>query len=164
MLCLRSISLLGFLSVATALAADDDSKRRVRIGGIVAGVNYTRGPGWFPGAYGPGFYGPGFYRSWWGLYDPFWYSPFIHPGLYSGFGFGPDMGEIKLDAPKDASVYIDGAFAGPVDKLKSIWLEPGIYQLQVTGGSGAEYKKKVYVLSGKTLRLRADLKQAEARP
>ena len=61
------------------------------------------------------------------------------------------MGQIKLDAPKDASVYLDGAFAGSVQKLKSIWLEPGIYELQVAGVNGGEYRKKVYVLSGKTL-------------
>lgn len=117
----------------------------------MAGVNYMSG------GYGPWGYGP-YYRPWWGLYDPFWSSAFIHPGLYRGYGPGPNMGEIKLDAPRDASLYIDGAFAGTTQKLKSIWLEPGVYDLRVENPTGAKYRKKVYVLTGKTLKLHAELK------
>ena len=73
------------------------------------------------------------------------------------------MGEIKLKAPKDASVYLDGGFAGSAEKLKSMWLEPGIYQLQVSSPDGSEYRKKVYVLSGKTLDIRAELRPAVTR-
>jgi hypothetical protein len=146
--------LAGTLAVATSWA-DNDGRTRVRLGGVTAGFNYTNGPGW----YGPWGYGPGFYRPYWGMYDPFWTSAYIHPGLYQGFAStGPNMGQIKLDAPKDASVYLDGAFAGTVQKLKSIWLEPGIYELQVANPGGGEFKKKVYVLSGKTLNIRAELK------
>ena len=77
------------------------------------------------------------------MYDPFWSSAYLHPGLYRGFAYaGPNMGQIKLDAPKDASVYLDGAFAGTVQKLKSIWLEPGIYELQVASPAGGEYQKE----------------------
>jgi hypothetical protein len=67
------------------------------------------------------------------------------------------MGQIKLDAPKGSTVYLDGAVAGSAEKLRSMWLEPGIYELQVTGEDGDEYRKKVYVLSGKTLSIRAAL-------
>ena len=139
----------------TSTWADDDSRTRVRLGGVVAGFNYSNGP-----FYGPWGYGPGFYRPYWGMYDPFWTSSYLHPGLYRGFAYaGPEMGQIKLDAPKEASVYLDGAFAGTVQKLKSIWLEPGIYELQVSNPTGGEFKKKVYVLSGKTLNIRAELKR-----
>jgi hypothetical protein len=68
------------------------------------------------------------------------------------------MGQIKLDAHKNASVYVDGAFAGPAGKLKSMWLEPGIYELQVVGTGGEEYKRKLYVLSGKTLNIRTGVR------
>jgi hypothetical protein len=67
------------------------------------------------------------------------------------------MGQIRLDAPKGATVYLDGALAGSAEKLRSMWLEPGIYELQVTGEDGDAYRKKVYVLSGKTLNIRAAL-------
>jgi hypothetical protein len=122
----------------------------------MVGANYSSGPAWY-GA-GPWGYGPGIYRPWWGLYDPFWTSSFIHPALYGGFYNGPNMGQIKLNAPKDASVYLDGAFAGTVSKLKTISLEPGIYDLEVKGATGSEYRKKVYGLSGKTLDIRAEVK------
>jgi hypothetical protein len=92
------------------------------------------------------------------MYDPFWTSAYLHPGLYRGFASGPNMGQIKLYAPKSASVYLDGAFAGTVEKLKTISLEPGIYELQVANPGGGEFKKKVYVLSGKTLNIRAELR------
>jgi hypothetical protein len=144
------------LMVLTAHAYGDDNstRTRVRLGGIYAGVSHYSGPGFFR----PWGYGPGLYQPWWGLYDPFWSSSYLHPGLYQGFAAGPDLGQIKLDAPKDASVYLDGGFAGSAQKLKSIWLEPGIYELQVTGANGGEYRKKVYILSGKTLNLRAELR------
>lgn len=74
----------------------------------------------------------------------------MYPGFWYGYGFSDGRGEIKLNsAPKDAEVYIDGAFAGTAGKLKSMWLDPGIYQLEV----GENYRKKVYVLGGKSLRL-----------
>jgi hypothetical protein len=144
----------GCLLAGLALADDDGGRRRVRLGGVSVGANYASGPGW----YRPWGYGPGYYQPYWGLYDPFWSSAYLHPGLYRGFSSGPDMGQIKLDAPKDASVYLDGAFEGSEQKLKSMWLEPGIYELKIAGVNGREYQKKVYVLSGKTLDIRAELK------
>lgn len=69
---------------------------------------------------------------------------------------GPGMGEVKLTAaPKTAMVYLDGAYAGPVSKLKSMWLEPGVYQIEVRDDGAAAYNQRIYVLSGKTLQLRA---------
>ncbi|HYI97070.1 MAG TPA: PEGA domain-containing protein [Bryobacteraceae bacterium] len=149
---IRRYLLISILAVSAAFA----DKPRVRLGGVVVGANYSSRPAWYgPGPWG---YGPGIYRPWWGLYDPFWTSSYIHPALYGGFYTGPNMGEIKLDAPKDASVYLDGAFAGVANKLKTISLEPGIYELNVKGTSGEGYRKKVYVLSGKTLNIRAEVK------
>jgi hypothetical protein len=149
---IRRYMLIGCLAASAAFA----DRPRVRLGGVVVGASYTSGPAWY--GYGPWGYGPGFYRPWWGLYDPFWTSSYLHPVLYGGYYNGPNMGQIKLDAPKDASVYLDGAFAGMASKLKTISLEPGIYQLEVKGSSGGEYRKKVYVLSGKTLDIRAEVK------
>jgi hypothetical protein len=78
--------------------------------------------------------------------------------MYRGFANGPNMGQIKLDAPRDASVYLDGAFAGTANKLKTIPLEPGVYELEVKGATGGEYRKKLYILSGKTLNIRAEVR------
>ena len=155
----------ALLTTAVLLAADADDKprRRVRLGGIAVGAGYAYGPSW-GGGWGPGWgsgldgYGPA-YAS---LYSPFWYSPWIHPGLWNGFSQGgANMGQIKLSAEKSAAVYLDGAYAGSTDKLRSMWLEPGAYNLEVKNFSGGSYQRRVYVLSGKTLDIRAQLKASE---
>ena len=60
-------------------------------------------------------------------------------------------------------MYLDGALAGKADKLKNMWLEPGAYNLEVRSGN-KQFSQKVYVLSGKTLRLTADWNRGEVRP
>jgi hypothetical protein len=94
----------------------------------------------------------------WGYYDPFWYGPWFHPGYVTGFGYGPGMGEVKLKSTSgDAVVLIDGAYAGEAKKLKSMWLEPGVYNVEVRGDAGGTFSKRIYVLSGKTLQIEAKL-------
>ena len=138
------------------------SHSRVRVGGVSVGAGYSRWGGYplwvapYWGGFGFG-YGYGF----WGypFYDPWWPGYAVHPGFYNGFAYGPGMGEVKLHAPRDSGVYVDGAYAGPANKLKSMWLQPGVYNLEVRDASGASYEKRVYVLSGKTLDLRARLEK-----
>jgi hypothetical protein len=133
---------------------------------VNAGYSHFSGPFYpFYPYYGP-YYGA--YR-WgaWGypfLFDPFLYGSYFHPGFWTGFGYRPSLGEVKLktDNP-DAWVYLDGALAGKADKLKNIWLEPGAYNLEVRSGDKRS-SQRVYVLSGKTLRLTADTARGELRP
>ena len=142
--------------------AAKEGGRRVRITGITVGAGYSRGwPGygfygpryWSPAWYGPGTFGPG-----WGWYDPFWYSPLaVHPGYWTGFGAGEGMGEVKLETEaKAASVYIDGAYAGPVKDRRNMWLRPGTYEIRLRDGDKRVYAQRIYVLSGKTLRVRPE--------
>jgi hypothetical protein len=144
------------------------SRPRIRIGGVMVNAGYSH----FSGPFGYPFFGYPF-RPWlWGPYgmnwpmmwDPWFYGPYLHPGFLTGFGYYPSMGEIKLrSADKDAWIYLDGALAGKADKLKNIWLQPGSYNLEVRSGQ-KRFSQKVYVLSGKTLRLIADLDRSEVRP
>jgi hypothetical protein len=130
------------------------SRHRVRIGGISVGAGYSRWGG-YP-LWGAPYWGG--YGLWgYPYYDPSWPGFGVHPGFYNGFAYGPGMGEVKLKAPRDSEVYVDGAYAGPANKLKSMWLEPGVYSVEVRDESGASYEKRIYVLSGKTLNLRAHL-------
>ena len=149
--------------------AEKEGGRRIRLGGIAVGASYTRGwPGY--GFYGPRYWGPGWYgpyNAWWpgwGWYDPFWYSPLaVHPGHWMGFARGEGMGEVKLDTDaKTASVYIDGAYAGPVKDRRNMWLRPGTYDLQVREGDKKLFEQRIYVLSGKTLRVRPEFTEAAA--
>lgn len=89
-------------------------------------------------------------------WNPWFYQPFFyHPYYATGFARGPQMGEIQLRAPvKSAEVYLDGAYAGTVGDLKSIWLEPGAYNLEVRDGRHT-FERRVYVLSGKAVRIDA---------
>jgi hypothetical protein len=149
------VVLMSVSAVAAPNSSDADKPgRRVRLGGISVNANYMSGPAWYPYGYG-GFY-PGWSRYY--MYDPFWYSPYIHPGLYNGFGYRPNMGEVKLNSPnKEAAVYIDGAYAGPAEKLKHLWLEPGAYNLEVRDAAGLRYERRIYVLTGKSLQIQAEL-------
>jgi hypothetical protein len=152
-------------SAGVRLRGADGDGRRVRLGGVSVGVGYSRG---WPYGYGPRYWGPGWYGSaawnpWafgpgWGWYDPFWYSPLaVHPGYWMGFPHGEGMGEVKLDTEAaQASVYIDGAYAGPVKDRRNIWLRPGTYELQVRDSDKKVYAQRIYVLSGKTLRIRPE--------
>jgi hypothetical protein len=70
---------------------------------------------------------------------------------------------VKLDAdPKSAQVFIDHAYAGTVAKLKSFWLDAGAYDLAVTAEGRAPYRQRIYVLSGRTLRIKVALQPENA--
>ena len=144
------VALAGAVATGAEETTATHSKHsHVRFGGLVVGAGYSSGPYWYPR---------------YGLYDPFWYSPYIHPGLYTGFMQQPNMGQVKLDTvEKDASVYVDGAYAGSAQKLKSFWLAPGVYNLELRDDAQRSYRQRVYVLSGKTLAIRPKLQSEEAK-
>jgi hypothetical protein len=157
-----SVLLLAAATMVSATAGDDDGdsgeKRRrmprVRLGGVMVNAGYTR---WSGGGFGPWGWSPYYWGSPW-LYG----APFLMggPGFwYPGFAWGPDKGEVKLSAAnRDAEVYIEGAFAGTASRLKSMWLDPGVYNIEVrpAGSKGGDgFQKKIYVLSGKVMRLEA---------
>jgi hypothetical protein len=130
-----------------------DHHTHVRLGGIAVSAGYSHfSPGFYPGIfpYDSSYYP--FSAAMWG--GPFWdfYSPF--PNDY--FRQGNDKGELKLSSvPKNASVYVNGGYAGTGDHLKSFWLDAGVYDLEVSVPDGRRYQQRVYVLTGKTLHIDA---------
>lgn len=125
-----------------------DAKPRVRLGGISVGASYGYTSGYYP------YFGFPYF------YDPLFFG-FVHPGFYSGFAYGPNMGEVRLRTPdKTGAVFLDGAYAGEVSKLKHMWLEPGSYNVEIRSGGHPQFERRIYVLSGKTL----DLRPSEGRP
>jgi PEGA domain len=132
-------------------------KLHVRFGGVYVGAGYSYFSG--PFGYRP-FWSP-FYSSFYGYgpygWDPFFYGPAYYP-YYGDYRFGPDKGEVKLtDAPKSAAVFIDDAYAGTVEHLKSMWLDPGAYNLKVSTPDHGDFQQRIYVLSGKSLKIDARL-------
>jgi len=70
------------------------------------------------------------------------------------FNSQPNLGQVKLQSnAKDAEVYLDNAYAGTASKLKSFWLAPGVYELEVRPSGQAPRGKRIYVLTGKTLKV-----------
>ncbi len=89
-----------------------------------------------------------------------WYGPFFGPFV----PYGPypvaysNAGEVKLSTNvKDADVFINGAFAGKASKLKSMWLPPSEYSLEIRAAGYAPFAERIYVVPGKTIRVQADL-------
>lgn len=92
----------------------------------------------------------------WGLYAPYAYGPY---GFYEAYpGYYATAGELKLKTNvKDADVYINGAYAGKAAKLKSIWLRPDAYSIEIRAAGYAPYAERIYLLAGKSWQVKADL-------
>lgn len=124
---LSSCLLAGIFAVA--LAGSLDARPRIRFGGLAIGAGYSYGA--FP------------------YFSPFYYDP-------SGYAYQPNMGEVKLQTrAKNGEVFLNGAYAGEVSKLKSMWLDPGAYNLEIRKLGHSIYERRIYVLTGKTLKVRA---------
>ena len=90
------------------------------------------------------------------FYGPGWYYPW--PRAYWGPSYVvvPQTGDIKIDTHlKDASVYVDGGFAGTTGKLKDFSLRPGNHIIEVRNSTGDTlYHNRVQVLLGKTTKIK----------
>jgi hypothetical protein len=135
-----------------------DRKWHVKLGPVLVGASYRRfgGPVYYPYGLSPF---DGYYRAW--LWDPYWAYPLSYPAGY--FGRNDGRGEVKISLeprtvdPKLAEVYVDNAFAGTADHLKNMWLEPGAYDLSVLSKDGGAFRRRIYVLSGRSLKIAAKL-------
>jgi hypothetical protein len=136
--------------------ADDKAgsgrKTHVRFGGLTVAAGYAYGPAFYPYyAFAPYGLFPYYAYPFWGAYGAYSYYPL-------DMAYGADKGELQLKADaKDAELYIDGAYAGTVRRLKNIWLDPGAYNLSVSAAGRETFKRRVYVLTGKTLDISANL-------
>ena len=127
-----------------------------RLDGIYVGPGYTRYR--YAGRFGYSHFRPYFYPALYPYPSDYAVGPWVHRGYGSGFDRTAGTGRIKLKTGhKDASVFLDGAFAGVAGDLKHIWLQPGVYQLRVEAAQQQPFEQKVYVLTGKTLKINADL-------
>lgn len=95
---------------------------------------------------------------------------FAPMGWY-GYGYGPygayygvpNVGQVKLDTHvKDAQVFVDGAYAGTSGKLKTMWMRPGTYTIEMRAPGQAQFAEKIYVVAGKTVHVEPGF-QPEAR-
>lgn len=134
-----------------------DHRYHPRLGTIWVGVGYSSGPPIYP--YGPyPCYPYSCYPS--APWPPFWgpYAPSGYPGYFPDLTYGSSKGEVKLSIqPENADVYIDGAYAGTAKDLKKMWLESGVYDLSLSSLGRKTFHQRIYVLSGKSLKIKANL-------
>jgi hypothetical protein len=126
----------GLLIMAAALMTLAPMSASAAVGVVVVGRPY---------------YG-GFYRPFWG---PYWgYGPSFYGPVYAH----PNSGEVKLDTKvKTADVFINGSYAGTTKQNKSMYLRPGSYNIDIREAGQTRYAEKIYVVAGKTLKLRPEL-------
>jgi len=89
--------------------------------------------------------------------EPVPVGPVLYPTYpYYGYpGYYANVGYVKLDTHrKDASVYVNGGFAGTAGKLKKFALRPGNYNLKLQDPEGAVlYDQRVAVTLGNTTKI-----------
>ena len=100
-----------------------------------------------------GGFGFGGFYPYWGFWPgAYYWSPYY--GYYDGYYAGTNMGKVKLEDPdKMDRVYVEGAYAGVAGDLKTIHLRSGTYSLEVKRGDTNVLSQRLYVLSGKTVRV-----------
>jgi len=146
------------LALILVVASVSPAAAAVHFGGIYVsgGYGYYSGPYW-PGYYWGGFYPPPFFGGWYGWYAAPYYAAV--PAAYAPYApvyITPqwDKGQVNLQvADKSAQIYLDGAYAGKASMLKKFWLSPGVYNLEVRSNGQKVQEKRIYVLTGKTLKL-----------
>ena len=95
------------------------------------------------------FVGSGFAPMGWYGYG---YGPFYGPYPYRAYYGVPNAGQVKLETKvKDAQVFVDGAYAGTSGKLKTMWMRPGTYTIELRAPGQAQFAEKIYVVAGKTV-------------
>lgn len=96
----------------------------------------------------------GFYGGYWGP-GPFYYGP---EAAY-GYAPGPYAGKVKIETKlKEATVYIDGGYAGTLHDLKTFPMRPGTHNIELRAPDGrAFFQQTVDVIAGKTTKIYPDL-------
>src|SRR5262245_22201690 len=92
-----------------------------------------------------------YYRpGWTGYWGPRWYAP------VPAYAFGASTGEVKIDTHlRNASVYVDRGYVGPINKFKKFQLTPGNHDIEIRDHSGETiFRERVQVIVNKTVELR----------
>jgi hypothetical protein len=142
----------------------------VHVGTIYIGgsYGYYSGPYW-RGYYWAGYVPPPFFGGWYGPWYPApYYAPYpssYYAAVSAAYApYAPvyitpqfDKGQVNLQvADKSAQIYLDGAYAGKASMLKTFWLAPGVYHLEVRANGQTVHEKRIYVLTGKTLKIKME--------
>ena len=167
-----TLVMLTFAGVLVALPMDAGAGTRSHRG--QAGIHRTHhqvlaGYGHHGYGYGSRYsYGHG-YRSGYGYGYGHGYAYGHGYGYGRGYGYGgydyPRYGDLKIKVkPDEARVYVNGAEAGVVDDFNGWWqslsLDPGKYLIEIELDGYRTYRKRIYVVAGKTYTIRHKMRLA----
>ncbi|RZU42170.1 PEGA domain-containing protein [Edaphobacter modestus] len=126
-LMLLGLAALTFLVPSTAFCAGR--------GGVVMGQGF--GPFGFYGPYGPAGFG-------------------AYP--FAPYTIAPNAGEVRIDTHvKDASVFINGNYAGRIGQLKTMTMLAGNYNIEIREPGRPPFDAPIFVVAGKSIKLRPDV-------
>ena len=129
---LRSLTITTALGALLLVAQPLSAQRFIVRRPVIVRPYYGWGPGWY------GWYGP-------------WYGPaYVVPSRPTG--------EVKLvTRMKEASVYVDGGYAGVAGKLKHFDLSPGNHNIELRDTAGETlFHQQVQVIRDKTTEIHVD--------
>jgi PEGA domain-containing protein len=123
-----------------------------------------------------GYYGNGFYPwGWGGLGFGGYYGGYYDPWGYDSYGYGPYQsygyssgyeGALRLKVkPRDASVFVDGYFAGRVDEFDGIFqrlhLEAGPHRVEIREDGYEPLTLEVRIQPDRTVTYSGELKRVQ---
>src|SRR6185369_5073140 len=121
---------LAVLILGVAVILSTHASAGIRFGGISFGVGYSHYAGPWYGYPDYGYYGPWDYGYPW--HAPYYLDP------------AGDRGTVRLKkVDKAASVFINDAYAGLAKDLKTIYLDPGAYNLEVRSPGQPHVQKRI---------------------
>jgi hypothetical protein len=138
------------------------SDTHVHLGTVFVGFAYRQfAPPFFVSPFG-------YWCGPWGLNFPCgdYTSPY-YPNYFTNYPKRADKGALKLKIdPPHAQVFLDGGYAGTADRLKNIPLQTGVHDLLITAEHRAPFRQRLYILTGRTLRVSSMLEpqRAEDKP
>jgi PEGA domain len=170
---------LGVLILALLTVVPLFQTKAEASGGFSFGVGY----GYYPRYYGYPYYRP-FYRPYgfgpyWGGYGgyPYWggYGGYYggYGGYYGGYvapygysGYYPFFGDVRTEVkPKEANVYVDGAFVGTVDSFDGWWqrlqLAPGKHRIVFRAPGYVPYAVTIQALPGQDVKIKQQMQPGQ---
>jgi hypothetical protein len=126
---------------------------------IVPGGYYGGFLPWGFGGFGlAGYYGGGFYDPWFYGGQPYGYGGGFGGGYVGGYADGALRLKVK---PRDATVLVDGYFAGQVDDFDGVFqrlrLEPGPHRIEVSADGYEPLTFEIRVLPDRTTTYKGEL-------
>ena len=86
-------------------------------------------------------------------YDPFW-DPWYYRSSFPAVD--RNKGELRLEHfDKHDDVFVNGSFAGRINDVKTMSLNPGSYNVVVRSQGEEIVDRQVYVVAGKTVKIKA---------